>query len=932
MKSRNTKKIIGIAFAAALAFEGAFILNGVNTVVHADETEAVEEILLSGDLGEEEDASYDRDFSSTLVEESVEEEAPESIDEYSEEWLGIDLAEAIPARYVPDYENTFQKLRDQGSFGTCWAHASTFLMEINMIRQGKESKDDVNYSELALAYFVSHYVADPLKGTQGDFNRSDSVNGWLYGGGNLLYGARALAGWMGSTSETACPDTAYSNALNVYANGLDDKYAYDDAGHLDRFYRVNIQDYSAIKKLVMGNGGVGASFHAEGSVSTAVGKHYYSRENNCYFCDDVTTTNHAVVIVGWDDDFSKDNFDPEKRPENDGAWLIRNSWYYSDELPLDHLFGYFWLSYEDTSLGGSVMSFTDDYSDNYDHCYQYDGAVGAASVSSPNMVRGANIFTASAYDKGEKIEAVSFESASTNLEATAEIYLNPEPGDPLSGECVGRGTLNTSYAGYYTIELDEPAYIGSGETYSAVVTLKKRGFSPTISIESTLTGWFKSYPQALSGQSFIYDYEHEEWTDCAGAYGGNVRIKAFSSNVSPEEEYKTRLNKIIYHLDGGKNDEKNPQSFRWTSDTIYLSVPKSRTGYDFAGWYKDADYIVPIDCIEQGHIGDIDIYARWIPHVYRVKFNGNKNTSGAVTGRDYYSYGTTYYLPSNGFKKTGYSFDGWNTKADGSGKSYANQAAVKNLTSVDGQTVTLYAQWKANRYYINFKGNKSTSGTTVGRDYYLYNKSYTLPANAFKRKGYSFKCWNTKADGSGVDYTNKEVISNLTASNNRVITLYAQWKKNTYSIKYKLNGGTNNSKNPKKYTVTSSTFTLKNPKRKGYIFAGWYKDSAFTKKISRIEKGSAGNITLYAKWKPGKYTVIFDPNGAYASPVSKDFAIGQEETLRGITYTRRGYALTGWNTKKDGTGKHYNTNAVVKNLVDNNGGQIRLYAVWLKTN
>ena len=81
---------------------------------------------------------------------------------------------------------------------------------------------------------------------------------------------------------------------------------------------------------------------------------------------------------------------------------------------------------------------------------------------------------------------------------------------------------------------------------------------------------------------------------------------------------------------------------------------------------------------------------------------------------------------------------------------------------------------------------------------------------------------------------------------------YAQWKKNTYKITYKLNSGKNNAKNPKKYTVTTSTISLKNPTRKGYTFKGWYYDSKFKKKVTKIAKGSTGNKTLYAKWAKKK--------------------------------------------------------------------------------
>ena len=133
-----------------------------------------------------------------------------------------------------------------------------------------------------------------------------------------------------------------------------------------------------------------------------------------------------------------------------------------------------------------------------------------------------------------------------------------------------------------------------------------------------------------------------------------------------------------------------------------------------------------------------------------------------------------------------------------------------------------------------------------------YGKKYTLPKNTFKKKGYTFTGWNTKADGSGTTYKNKESIKNLTSVDGKTVTLYAQWKKTKYTITYELKGGKNNKNNPKSYYITTKTKTLKNPTRKGYTFKGWYADSKYKKKVTQIKKGSTGNVKLYAKWAKKK--------------------------------------------------------------------------------
>ena len=79
---------------------------------------------------------------------------------------------------------------------------------------------------------------------------------------------------------------------------------------------------------------------------------------------------------------------------------------------------------------------------------------------------------------------------------------------------------------------------------------------------------------------------------------------------------------------------------------------------------------------------------------YSIKFVGNGATSGKMKALTKRSYGKTYTLTKNTYKKKGYKFVGWNTKADGSGTWYKNKAKVKNLTKTDGKTIKLYAQWK----------------------------------------------------------------------------------------------------------------------------------------------------------------------------------------------------------------------------------------------
>ena len=108
------------------------------------------------------------------------------------------------------------------------------------------------------------------------------------------------------------------------------------------------------------------------------------------------------------------------------------------------------------------------------------------------------------------------------------------------------------------------------------------------------------------------------------------------------------------------------------------------------------------------------VYAHWNANSYNIRFDGNKASSGSMDA-EYILYDETKPLTANAYKKTGYTFAGWNTKADGSGKTYHDEDNVLNL--VTNGVITLYAQWSANHYSVVFDGNHKTTGGVVGAVY-----------------------------------------------------------------------------------------------------------------------------------------------------------------------------------------------------------------------
>ena len=271
-------------------------------------------------------------------------------------------------------------------------------------------------------------------------------------------------------------------------------------------------------------------------------------------------------------------------------------------------------------------------------------------------------------------------------------------------------------------------------------------------------------------------------------------------------------------------------------------------------------------------------------------------------------------------RKIGATFGGW----------YSDKKYKKKVTSVSGGNKTVYAKWTMNKYNIAFNGNGATSGKMKKQTGIGYTTTKTLAANAFKKKGYSFTGWNTSKDGSGDSYANKAKVKRLSDTNKATVTLYAQWRINDYKINYNLNGGINNETNPSTYTVNDKV-VLSNPAKEHYVFAGWYSDKKFKKKVTTIAKGSTGNRTLYAKWTPIKYTIAFDKNDSGASGSMKNLngvAWNSTKKLTANGFKKEGYSFIGWNTMPDGSGTAYSNKANVRNLAGENGTKVTLYAQW----
>ncbi|MBO7520469.1 MAG: InlB B-repeat-containing protein, partial [Clostridia bacterium] len=191
---------------------------------------------------------------------------------------------------------------------------------------------------------------------------------------------------------------------------------------------------------------------------------------------------------------------------------------------------------------------------------------------------------------------------------------------------------------------------------------------------------------------------------------------------------------------------------------------------------------------------------------------------------------------------------------------------------------TLPAKYSAVPYSITYKldGGKNNSQNPA-----TYYSGDTVTLKSPTKSGYVFMGWYADA---------KKVTKIANTSGNKTLT--AKWE-TAHTITYKLNGGTNNSANPKTYASSTGSATLKNPTRKGYTFKGWFSDSRLKNKITKIAKGSAGNKNVYAKWAK-TYKITYKLNGGINNAKNPKTYTKIDATITLNNPTRKGYVFKGW--------------------------------------
>ena len=381
----------------------------------------------------------------------------------------------------------------------------------------------------------------------------------------------------------------------------------------------------------------------------------------------------------------------------------------------------------------------------------------------------------------------------------------------------------------------------------------------------------------------------------------------------------------------------------------------SLTGWHFCGWAKTANGTAEytdgasVNNLTSANGSTVILYAVWQANTYTIVYNSNKpeGASGRITEtmpQVTHTYDQSKALTANGYSLTGWHFCGWAKTANGTAE-YTDGASVKNLTSANGGTVTLYAVWQANTYTIKYMPNKPSkashevAGSTAAFSH-IYDTAKNLSDNQFTLTGWHFCGWAETENGE-VKYTDGASVKNLTSANGGAVTLYAVWHANTYTIVY-------NSNTPKTAsgsiteTMPQVTHTYDTPKAltangyslTGWHFCGWAKTKTgaaeYTngQKINNLTDKDGGTVALYAVWQAKTYTIKFNTDGG--NFVQETSATFDSVLPNAGVPARKGYRFCGYFSQAGGKGVQFYdaSGKAAENKTYAEDRNIELYAYW----
>lgn len=554
-------------------------------------------------------------------------------------------------------------VRDQKTRDICWIFASLSSLETNIALNSKDKSKKYDFSERHMDYALSNIYAT-------GFNRKQGTGAVIDSNKALTY----LTNGTGAVEESEMPFEDNSNNIDI--SEIKNKKIASQVFDTIEFPSYEVTEDTTkikreIKEHIKNYGAVDASIHGAQPYTE-----WYNDSTGAIYCDDEEKCkiNHAISIIGWDDDYPITNFNKNHRPKNPGAWIIKNSWGINIG---DN--GFMYVSYEDINIYrnmSGIIKSSDNI--NYENIYQYDELGFDKMVSEEGPIYIGESFT----KKTHSVEYLKQVGLYVPQAYICKVYVNPN-GTSIEKDSLQEVALKsgeTLGVGYHTLEFLKPVKI-TGDDFTVVIKIE----SPNedfikIALESTkkTENSIIEFNNCLKGSDRCfyaneYMFEKEYYKSFSNSYYFyETKIKAFTVSSIENETYTINFN---YGEGTGTITSKEVEN-----NKTYGELPKGRrTGYTLEGWYntkgEKIENNTTVDLTT-----DITLKAEWTPNKYTITFKSDKKT---ITSQQV-TYDKTYgNLPTP--EKEGYVFKGWYN-----GENKVNPNDIVKIT----QNTTLTAKWE----------------------------------------------------------------------------------------------------------------------------------------------------------------------------------------------------------------------------------------------
>ncbi|MCR5635648.1 MAG: InlB B-repeat-containing protein [Clostridiales bacterium] len=339
----------------------------------------------------------------------------------------------------------------------------------------------------------------------------------------------------------------------------------------------------------------------------------------------------------------------------------------------------------------------------------------------------------------------------------------------------------------------------------------------------------------------------------------------------------------------------------------------TRTGYYFDGWTASGITLADGATTFSMPDGNVTLTAKWGACSYTVWFNANGHGTPSMNSKQVVY--DSPYGPLATISAPGYTFGGWYLNSECTG----DEIKSTTIVAIAGGH-TLYAKWTIINYTIGYNLNGGEVAVENPTQYNVETPTFTI--NNPTKTGYDFTGWT----GTGLSGATETVTIEKGSTGER--SYIANWEASQYTVTFDANGHGTPDPASKTVKYDSAYGPLATISETGYTFGGWYMNADCTGdeiKAETIVK-TPNDHTLYAKWTPNQYTIVFDGNGSTSGEMTdQDFTYDEEQKLNKNEYERTGYTFDGW---KDDEGNKYEDEQTIKNLTPEDGAKITLKVDW----